>query len=54
MEYTAQKLSTPLIETLKAAFLTKDRSSDLSQKAAYLHRTWLSYSWNNYSKEAHA
>lgn len=49
-----EKLTVNVIETLKAAFLTKDPASDLAQKAADLHRTWLSYSWNNYSKEAHA
>jgi len=49
-----EKLSMHVIKTLKLAFLTKDPASDIAQKAADLHRTWLSYSWNNYSKEAHA
>ena len=48
-----EKLGINVIETLKAAFLTKDPASDLAQKAADLHHTWLSYSWNTYSKEAH-
>jgi DNA-binding transcriptional MerR regulator len=49
-----EKLTVNVIETLKSAFLTKDPASDLAQKAADLHRTWLNYSWNNYTKEAHA
>ncbi|OOM78745.1 HTH-type transcriptional activator mta [Clostridium puniceum] len=49
-----EKLGQNLIETLKEAFLIKDPASDLAQKAADLHRTWLSYSWNNYSKKTHA
>lgn len=48
------QLEKKVLETLKAAFATKDPASDLAQKAADLHRTWLSYTWNNYSKEAHA
>jgi DNA-binding transcriptional MerR regulator len=49
-----EKLGREVLETLKSAFATKDPASDLAQKAADLHRTWLSYSWNSYSKEAHA
>jgi DNA-binding transcriptional MerR regulator len=49
-----EQLEKDVLKTLKAAFATKDPASDLAQKAADLHRTWLSYSWNSYSKEAHA
>jgi DNA-binding transcriptional MerR regulator len=49
-----EKLGRDVIDELKAAFATKDPAGDLSQKAANLHRTWLSYSWSSYSKEAHA
>ena len=49
-----EQLEKNVLKTLKAAFATKDPASDLAQKAADLHRTWLSYSWNSYSKEAHA
>lgn len=49
-----EKLEKDVLKTLKEAFATKDPASDLAQKAADLHRTWLSYSWNSYSKEAHA
>lgn len=47
-------LSANVIETLKEAFKTNDPSSAIAQKAAKLHKEWLSYSWNSYSKEAHA
>ncbi|EMT45154.1 MerR family transcriptional regulator [Anoxybacillus flavithermus AK1] len=36
------------------AFLTGDPAGELAQKAADLHRQWLSYFWDHYSKEAHA
>lgn len=47
-------LSTQVMDTLKAAFATGDPGSNLGQKTADLHRQWLSFSWNSYSKEAHA
>jgi DNA-binding transcriptional MerR regulator len=54
-QYTEyERLGKEIIDTLQAAFATKDPASDLAQKAVDLHRTWLSYTWNNYSKEAHA
>jgi DNA-binding transcriptional MerR regulator len=40
--------------TIKEAFKTGDPSSDLAQKAADLHKQWLTYYWNEYNKEAHA
>lgn len=40
--------------TLDEAFQTGDPASELAQKAADLHRQWLSFYWNQYSKEAHA
>jgi hypothetical protein len=46
-------LSDELMETLQAAFITGDPAGDLAQKAADLHRQWLSYFWSVYSKEAH-
>lgn len=49
-----EKLGINIINTLKEAFKTHDPSSDLAQKAADLHKKWLSYSWESYSKEAHA
>ncbi len=49
-----ETLGTNVIKTLKEAFKTHDPSSPLAQKAAKLHKEWLSYSWDNYSKKAHA
>ena len=55
-EYEAvTNLQQEFIETLKQAFTTtSDPANDLAQKAADLHRQWLSFYWNRYSKEAHA
>ncbi|HOM02351.1 MAG TPA: MerR family transcriptional regulator [Acetivibrio sp.] len=49
-----EKLSLELNETLKKAFATGNPAGELAQKAADLHRQWLSYFWGSYSKEAHA
>ena len=49
-----EKLSKDIITTLKEAFKTGDPGSALAQKSADLHRQWLSYYWDSYSKEAHA
>ncbi|MCC0701671.1 MerR family transcriptional regulator [Clostridioides sp. ES-S-0049-02] len=49
-----QDLSTEIISKLKKAFKTGDASNELSQEVARLHHKWLSYTWNTYSKEAHA
>lgn len=40
--------------TLAEAFKTGDPASELAQKAADLHKQWLTCSWSQYSKEAHA
>lgn len=48
------KLATEVIETLHAAFKTGDPAGELAQKAADLHRQWLCYYWESYTKEAHA
>lgn len=49
-----QNLSAKIISKLKKAFETGDASNELSQEVARLHHKWLSYTWNTYSKEAHA
>lgn len=49
-----QKLEEELIKVLKASMETGDPASELAQKAADLHRQWLNFTWNSYSKEAHA
>lgn len=53
-EYEAfKKLEQEILDTLAAAYETKDPCGDLGQKAANLHKQWLSYTWKEYSKEAH-
>lgn len=49
-----EKLGGSVIDTLAAAFLTGDPAGELAQKAADLHRQWLSFAWGSYTKEAHA
>lgn len=39
---------------LAEAFKTGDPASELAQKAADLHKQWISMAWGQYSKEAHA
>lgn len=41
-------------ETLAEALKTGDPGSELAQKAADLHKEWLTYYWAEYSSEAHA
>jgi len=47
------KLSNEVMTTLQAAFQTGNPAGELAQKAADLHRQWLSYFWDKYTKEAH-
>lgn len=47
-------LASRVKETLAEAFQQGDPAGELAQKAADLHRQWLTYYWNEYSKEAHA
>jgi hypothetical protein len=49
-----QELSKQIAVTLQEALQTGDPGSELAQRAADLHRQWLSFSWDTYSKEAHA
>jgi len=48
------RLSEELTITLAEAFKLGDPSSALAQKAADLHKQWLTFYWSKYSKEAHA
>jgi DNA-binding transcriptional MerR regulator len=48
------KLEQQVKETLAQAFATGDPASDIAQKAADLHKQWLTFYWSSYSKEAHA
>lgn len=49
-----EELTSLVRETLNLAFETGDPAGELAQKAADLHRQWLSFSWPSYSVEAHA
>jgi len=48
------RLGNEVMTTLNAAFKTGDPAGNLAQKAADLHRQWLCFYWDSYSKEAHA
>ncbi|MCK7605328.1 MULTISPECIES: MerR family transcriptional regulator [Geobacillus] len=50
----AERLGKEVLDALKEAILTGDPAGEKAQKAADLHRQWLSYYWDSYSKEAHA
>lgn len=47
------QLETEMFENLLSAFQTGDPASNLAQKAVDLHRQWLSFYWDSYTKEAH-
>lgn len=49
-----EKLEKEVLDLVNEAFLIGDPASELAQKAADLHRQWLSYFWDSYTKEAHA
>ncbi|KXZ39224.1 DNA-binding transcriptional regulator, MerR family [Alkalithermobacter thermoalcaliphilus JW-YL-7 = DSM 7308] len=49
-----KKLEEQAKEVLSQAFENGDPASNLAQKAADLHKQWLTYFWDHYSKEAHA
>ncbi|WP_163195689.1 MerR family transcriptional regulator [Clostridium thermarum] len=48
------KLGEEIHEVLAEAFKTGDPAGELAQKAAELHKQWISMAWGQYSKEAHA
>ncbi|WP_462408797.1 MerR family transcriptional regulator [Neobacillus sp. Marseille-QA0830] len=47
-------LAEQITQTLAGAFKTGDPAGELAQKAAELHKRWLTFYWGQYSKEAHA
>lgn len=49
-----EELRGAIMATLAEAFATGDPAGELAQKAADLHRQWLNFYWNGYTKEAHA
>lgn len=54
-EYDAvTRLGEEQLRILAEAFKTGDPSGELAQKAAELHKQWLTFYWDSYSKEAHA
>lgn len=48
------KLGEDVLTTLEEAFLTGDPAGELGQKAAELHKQWISTAWGYYDKKAHA
>jgi len=48
------RLANEITDTLAKAFKNGDPASETAQKAADLHKQWLTYFWSDYSKEAHA
>lgn len=46
-------LGEELNETLRGAVATGDPQGELAQKAAGLHKQWLTFTWPQYSAEAH-
>ncbi|WP_342564340.1 MerR family transcriptional regulator [Paenibacillus sp. FSL R7-0345] len=54
-QYAAlQQLEADMFAALEQAMEEGDSASTLAQKAADLHRQWLSFYWDTYTKEAHA
>lgn len=48
-----ENLTAELNETLKEAFEQGDPAGELAQKTCELHKKWLCFYWDKYSKEAH-
>lgn len=48
------RLENELTATLAEAYKTGDPAGVIAQRAADLHKQWLTYFWSEYSKEAHA
>jgi len=54
MQYAeVEKLSQKVNNTLKMAFEQGDPTNKLAQELCELHKRWLCYFWDGYSKEAH-
>lgn len=51
---TVTNLAKQIEVTLNQAFKTGDPAGELAQRAADLHKQWLTFYWREYSKEAHA
>lgn len=48
-----EELGNNILETLSEAIKTGDPASELAQKMADMHKKWLTFYWDNYSKDAH-
>jgi len=48
-----EEMSQEILKKLNKAYKTGDPSSPLAQDVCDLHRRWLGFTWNGYSKEAH-
>jgi DNA-binding transcriptional MerR regulator len=48
------RIAAEITDTLEAAFKTGNPAGELAQKVAELHRQWLCFYWDTYTKEAHA
>lgn len=54
-QYTEmERLSREMLDVLKSAVQTGDPGGEAAQKAADLHRQWLTLTWGHYTPEAHA
>jgi len=49
-----QDLGNEVLETLKEAYKEGNPAGELGQKAAELHKKWITFCWGNYNAEAHA
>ncbi|KOY81439.1 MerR family transcriptional regulator [Lysinibacillus macroides] len=49
-----QQLEQQMFERLAEAMELGDATSDIAMEVAELHKRWLSFTWKEYSKEAHA
>lgn len=49
-----EQLGQEVLDTLEAAYATGDPAGELAQKTADLHKKWLTFTWKEYRKEAHA
>ncbi|TVY01950.1 MerR family transcriptional regulator [Cohnella terricola] len=49
-----ERLTADIHVALAEAFATGDPAGEIARKAVELHRRWLSFYWDSYSKEAHA